>query len=471
MEDTVKKGKGNVLRIIYILVFVCMISALSVLMPVVKSDMSREKRAAAKFPKFDLKFCENLDTYFTDNFAFRQQLSTLDATYKAFVFHTSNQPDRVVVGKDGWLFYDSDMHDYLGEDVLTARGAYSVARVLYLMQECCEAQGRTFAFACAPNKSSVYGEYMASNYLRTKEPTNYELIRDELKKQGVCFADLHSLFLNDERVMYHRYDSHWNNEGATVAVGAMLDAVGKSHYDYSSEPYTIQNNHRGDLYNILYPSYDTMDDNVIYEKEHTFRYLREPNSMEDPSIQTVNSSAEGSLLMFRDSYGNSAIPYVADEFAKGYFSWGQPADLSVAESQNADTVIYELVERNLPWLIMYLPYMKAPEREVPQQISTAEGATTTVAVEELYDRFIVYGVLDAAYTDDDSPVYVVIETDAGEKFCVEATPASYTMTKDQDEATYSYGAYISKDLLAGNFTASVVTKKDGKMYCTAVGTK
>ncbi|MBQ8923603.1 MAG: hypothetical protein IJ053_02295, partial [Lachnospiraceae bacterium] len=265
--------KNNLLSIIYIIVFICIISSLSLLMPIVKSDMDTEKRNAAKLPKIvkenklNTDFFDELTDYFSDNFAFRQQLSTADAVIKANVFKTSNQ-ERVVLGKEDWLYYSESMHDYLGRDVMSERGINNAVRVLFLIQENCSDNGRKFLFVVAPNKNSLYPQYMPDNFLRTDSDTNYDMLRNGMIDSGINFVDLHQAFRDDDRIMYHRLDSHWNNEGATFAVDLMFSALDKEHYDYTDEPYTIQKIHRGDLYNILYPSLDELDDNVIYDREH-----------------------------------------------------------------------------------------------------------------------------------------------------------------------------------------------------------
>ncbi|MBQ7706979.1 MAG: hypothetical protein IJT72_04275 [Lachnospiraceae bacterium] len=453
---------------LYIVIFIVMLASLSLLMPFVKSDMNKEKRAGAKFPKFikenkiNFGFCDELTDYFSDNFAFRQELSTTDAVIKAKVFNTSNQ-DRVVLGKDGWLFYSESMHDYLGEDLMSEREIHNAARVIYLLEENCENKGVDFLFTVAPNKNSLYGRYMPDNYIKTNEKTNYDRLREELKTNSSSFVDLHTAFLNDERIMYHKWDSHWNKEGATFAVDLMLDELGVSHYDYTNEPYTVQAVHRGDLYNIIYPSLDTMDDNVVYEKEHEYSYVNDVKSTEDPIILTQNPAKEDSLVMFRDSYGNATIPYIADEFGRGFFSKGQPVDLDQIGYQNADTVIFEIVERNIPWIIEYLPYMEAPERELPEKVTEASSDKVIINTEDKGNRLLVYGNVDKDYTDDDSNIYIMIVSD-DVKLMFEACPASYEKVDEHKEAEYAYGAYINKEQLPEDYEIMIITECDGIFY-------
>ena len=470
-------NKKDILSKLYIVIFMGMLLSLSVLMPFSKSDMDKEKREAAKLPKLvkenkiNLDFFNELTDYFSDNFAFRQELSTADALIKAKVFKTSNQ-ERVVLGKDGWLYYSESMHDYLGEDLMSEREIHSAARVLYLLQENCEAKGVSFLFTIAPNKNSLYPEFMPDNYIRTDEPTNFERLRNEMSSYDINFVDLHAAFLNDERIMYHRWDSHWNNEGATFAVDLLLDELSKEHYDYTEEPYKIEASHRGDLYNILYPSLDALDDNFIYEKEHEYTYVNDVKSTEDPIILTQNSDAEGSLVMFRDSYGNATIPYIADEYQRGFFSKGQPVDLDQTTYQNADTVIYEIVERNIPWIIEYLPYIDAPRRELSdyidkeyksEDVEILDNSRTTINKEDRGNRILVYGNVDESYIDAASLIFVKVVSSDGE-IVFEATPASFEKVEEHKEAEFAYGAYINKDELPDDYEIMIVTESKDKLY-------
>ncbi|MBO6114680.1 MAG: hypothetical protein J6P57_06440 [Lachnospiraceae bacterium] len=453
---------------LYIVIFIVFLLSLSVLMPFVKSDMDKEKREAAKFPKLlkenkiNLDFFNELTDYFSDNFVFRQELSTADALIKTKIFNTSNQ-ERVVIGKEGWLYYNGSMHDYLGDDLMSKREIHNAGRVLYLIQENCESKNVDFLFTIAPNKNSLYPEFMPDNYKRTNEPTNFERLRDEMISSNISFLDLHTAFLNDERIMYHRWDSHWNNEGATFAVDLLFDKLGKEHYDYTEEPYKIEASHRGDLYNIIYPSIDTLDDNFIYEKEHEYTYVNDVKSVEDPIILTQNQNASGSLVMFRDSYGNATIPYIADEYEKCFFSKGQPVDLDQTTYQNADTVVYEIVERNIPWLIEYVPYMDAPKRNINEEFKIVDDSNVTIYTEDKGNRLLVYGKVDEQYTDDDSSIYILVKSEE-DATLYEATPASYIKVEEHKDAEFAYGAYIDKTELPYDYEIRVVTEYNGNYF-------
>ncbi|MCR4936918.1 MAG: hypothetical protein K5987_01995 [Lachnospiraceae bacterium] len=465
--------KNKTLNILYIVIFISMLLALFVCMTFSHSDMSVEKREAAALPKavsedgtLNLSYFDELDDYMSDNFAFRQELATADALMKAKVFKTSGN-EKAVVGKNDWLYFTGSMNDYLGREILNKRQINAAAKVLKIMQTDSENKGRKFIFVCAPNKNSLYPENMPSRYLKSEDAGNYELLKAAMEEEGVNTVDLHEAFKADKRVMYYKWDSHWDNEGAAFAVDKILAALDKEHYDYESEPYTIEESHRGDIMNLIYPSLDAMDEEVVYEKQHEYKYLNPVESVEDILIFTQAEGKEGSVLMFRDSFGNATLPYIADEYGRGIFSKGVPYNFSYAASGKSDTVIVEIVERNIPWLIEYVPYMEAPETEINAEIIKAEDAETSLNTEDKGADNVYYGTLDKFYTDDNAEVIMKVTLPDGEEKFYEAFPSSYTEVSSPDEAQYSYGIYINKNLTPAGSRLEVIAVKDGVYYSVA----
>jgi len=153
-----------------------------------------EQRQVQIFPsiktggKLNVKFFDQLNDYFSDNFAFRQNLIEVDAIIKKNVFRQSGN-EKVIVGSKGYLFFSETLDDYLGQNTLSKREIYSCGRVLSLLQENVEQNNRQFLFVIAPNKNSLYPEYMPKRYIKTSEQNNYSLLQAEMKKR------LLSLFL------------------------------------------------------------------------------------------------------------------------------------------------------------------------------------------------------------------------------------------------------------------------------------
>lgn len=80
---------------------------------------SPAKEEKVKFkPSSYTSFCNEFDKYFSANFGFRSRFISMNNIVKYNVFKQSGE-DNVIAGRDGWLFYNSALHDYIGEDVLS----------------------------------------------------------------------------------------------------------------------------------------------------------------------------------------------------------------------------------------------------------------------------------------------------------------------------------------------------------------
>ena len=128
-----------------------------------------QKQALSPFPriqtdgKWNLHFLSELGDYFSDHFAFRWELIQANSLIKGKVFGMSGD-DSVIQGTDGYYFYTDSLDSYQGRLSLDQRELYSAARMLALIQEYVENQGGKFVFAVAPNKNTLYPQYMPYYY-------------------------------------------------------------------------------------------------------------------------------------------------------------------------------------------------------------------------------------------------------------------------------------------------------------------
>ena len=103
---------------------------------------------------------------------------------------------------------------------------------------------------------------------------------------------------------------------------------------------------------MLYPKGTAREAQQIYET--TFSYVREPRTAEDILIQTTNPAASnGRLLLYRDSFGNALHPFLAEDFREATITRQMPYPFDGVQA--GDTVIVEIVERNLENLLKYPP--------------------------------------------------------------------------------------------------------------------
>lgn len=294
---------------------------------------------------------DQVTNYIADHFALRQEMVTANAALQTTLFATSPAED-VIYGSDGWLYYAETLDDYQNHATLTEEQARQIAQTVADMQAYCEARGARFLFTVAPNKNSLYPEHMPARYLQSDSPGNYELVAGYLQEYGVNYADLFAFLSQQDEVLYLHTDSHWTNRGAALAHDFLMQTLGLPYTAFGEAPYTTKNSHRGDLYEMLYPKGTDLEAQQQYEID--FSYVAPPRTAEDILIQTTSETAQnGRLILCRDSFGNALHPFLAADFSESIITRQMPYPLE--QVQAGDTVIVEIVERNLANLLKYPP--------------------------------------------------------------------------------------------------------------------
>lgn len=396
--------------------------------------------------------------YFEDRFAFRPYLITANALLQGKVFGQS-ATDQVILGKDGWLFYGGTLSDYQGRNLLSDRDWFCLIHNLQLMQEYIEGQGSHFLLTIAPNKNSLYGEYMPSRYLEGNSK-NMDYLSQKLQEGRINYVDLYGLFQKSETPLYFKKDSHWHNKGAVLAYRALMEAMGKKHETYLNVPFTEETVHVGDLEEMLYPKAITPEKDFIYKKEMKFQCETEDYMTE--WIETSNSEKEQTLLMYRDSFGESLLPFMADEFNKGYFSRLVPYHLTQAEHYQPDYVIIERVERRLSSFAEEAPIMPAPQRENRLSLKTETKSEVKAKTEGSY--FSVNGTVEEDLIRDDSELFVEIIDGDGER----NTYAPFYLTKN------GFQLYLKEETVpSGTFQINILTELNNQsiIVCSESFTK
>lgn len=454
--------KGN-----FIFIVICLTMCLlpSVGMIVKPTNTTTENKELAKFPyikkdgKFNINFLQELGSYFNDHFAFRQELVSVDAEIQSKVFKVSNA-DTVVVGSDDWLYYSSTVDDYLGNNVLTKRFINNIAHNLSLIQEYVQNKGAKFLFTVPPNKNSLYGENMPF-YLQKKVGNikNIDVLEKEIEEYNISYMDLFSLFKSQDEELYLKRDSHWNQKGAVLVYNALLDKLDIEHESYNNVDVLHLKKEYGDLNKMLYPMTAKPEWNYFYQKNNIFSYKTETKSVEDAWIETENSQGKGSLLMFRDSFGNTLLPFMANVFANGYFSKGVPQNIAgYMNMYNPKVVILEKVERNISELAQDPPVIESIAIKLDKDIKTQDSDTLINVTESKNnaDYMEISGIVDTKFCKEDTNIYIRI-LDNG----IENTYKSlYTSSSDSD---YCYKLYIPKEnFYSEDISFEVIVENNGK---------
>ena len=365
--------KNTVINRIVITVFLlfCLIPSLG--MVVFGQSRAGANEVLSKFPavvdksgSLNGNYLSEISDWAGDRFAFRQELVTAWSGLNAALFKTSSE-DKVIIGRDGWLYYSETLDDYRGMS-LEDRKLEAIARNLSLMQEYVESNGTAFLFTIAPNKNSIYPEHMPNFVPNGRENANSERLMPYIEKYGVNYADLFSAISHENETMYFMTDSHWHNKGAALAADVILSGLGRDSSFFNSE-FIHGEEHKGDLYEMLYPSGNRTESDFKYLPGFTFTTAKDPNGGNAINIESSSEKGIGRLLCWRDSFGISLYPYLAETFHDAVFSRSATYDLVRLKAEETDAVVIELVERNLNYLLENMPIYPAPIRNMPEIVA------------------------------------------------------------------------------------------------------
>lgn len=300
----------------------------------------------APAPRFGPTVLNEAADYVADRFALRQHCISLWSLLNEKLLHTSAEK-QVILGRDGFLYFSDTLDDYTGVS-LSDGELRQIAERLAAMQRELEAEGKQFVFTIAPNKNSLYPAWMPANIENRHETSNAVRLLPHLEACGVHYADLFTP-LSAELLYYHT-DTHWTARGAAIGADTLLAALGRDSA-YAAHAFGESGLHKGDLYKMLYPTFAGREAEVTDLTGLSYTALNDVNGGNAITIRTECAAGKGKLLCWRDSFGIALYPYLADAFETATFSRAADYDLSRFQDTEYDTVILEIVERNLPRLL------------------------------------------------------------------------------------------------------------------------
>lgn len=431
-----------------------------------EEDTASENRTLAEFPVIrteeggiNTDWLSQAGDYFQDHFAFRSKLVTANALVQGKLLGVSTASG-VIQGSDGWLYYKDSLADYLGTDLLSERSLFNIAHTIGMTQRYLEQRGVVFTFAIAPNKNSLYGEHMPYyDSYRITEDNNLKRLEPLLEQEGVNYTDLYETFREQEEVLYHSRDSHWNNKGAALASDKILTSLGREHISYEEAEYEVREDFAGDLDKMLYPEALTLEDEIYYEKEPEFSYVQEVESNFDPRIYTTSPEKDGSLVMYRDSFGNTLLPFMAEAYGSAYFSRGVPYQLSDVDTYQASAVVIERAERFLPEMAAAPPVLAGTSAVWEGEIlEKAVSGTSHIEMKTQGLMKQITGAVLPEYLEADSEIYLRINDTS----LYEAFPMNIETEDAVDDGGFCL--YLGADLLQeGPATIEVMVRNGNTM--------
>jgi len=405
---------------VYLLLFLALCLSAAVTIPFIRQDGSAEKRTLAAFPSlrdesgalqltsFPEKFEDWLDDHAGLRTLWTQQYAKLHAALGASV------NDQVIVGRDGWLYFEPTVPDYTGADALTENQRHRAKLALETLDRALDAPLVVFF---APNKNTAAPDAMPAIYPRADEP---HAIHWLIENADVNIIDSVAPLTGEG--LYHATDTHWNSRGACIGAGLIIDAVNAAagaqaiapdpDAEYTLEPYT------GDLGQMLFPGNPPADEQIIYaDAAQVYDYEGRYRTPEDMTITTSGGAEPLKLLVLRDSFTNLLIGPISNAYSDVQYRRAMPFPLSDADEY--DAVVLEMVERRIGELLDAAPVILAPEAQ--PWAETEPNCTAEAAFVQEKSGVLITGRTDASV--DRLASLKVSVTSGGETKFYEAFPS------------------------------------------------
>jgi len=352
-------------------IFLIIVFGIILLLPVAsgylnigKNLVFDENRNLAGKPMIGMyeRFPKLFSNYFSDNFGLRNWLIVADRWMRYELFGVS--PNKAItIGKDNWLFYTPDIN-YI--DSVNAQGfskgeLEQIKANLVNVQNKFKKMGTKFYFLAAPNKQSIYPEFLPDYMKKVRPESRLDQLSTFLEQdKEIAFINPKKELMEKKKMepVYLKYDTHWNETGAYIAYQKLFQRINLDFKnikamemaDFAIRQAEMPNK---DLAKQMGVEGNFSEMGPVWQGKKVaaktvFENCPKIFTLCPLTIREIPNSNLPKLVMFRDSFGVGLIPYVAEHFRRSYFYWGSiPFSTEIVTKEKPAIVIMELTEREL----------------------------------------------------------------------------------------------------------------------------
>jgi len=365
-EKKLEKFTAYVLAIIFLAaIFVPFLGS------IIKTDMLKsvkEKRILTPLPEMPnsiktlRRYPKKFNLYYQDNFGFRDNLMW---HHKLKYWLGDSPSEKVMRGKDGWLFFKGDssidlQNSFRGIRRFKESELQQYADALDARYKWLANNGIQYLLIIAPNKHSIYPEYLPDNMFQVNDTTLTDQFYNYIKQHtDVPVLDLRQALLKaktNDTLLYFKTDTHWNHFGSNVAQYEIAKILASFYPDqikpliYNKTDFIINPVAGGDLAVLLGKKlqYKEYNPNPILDP-----CARRPIPLDGDFTRTFTTLCGKSSLnavIFRDSFFEYLYQYISLYFNRVTFISKRLEFSDMAkyiEGEKPDIVIEEWAERFL----------------------------------------------------------------------------------------------------------------------------
>ena len=305
-----------------------------------RTQIELENRKAAQSPAFSIEglldgsWQSSFAIWMQDQFVLRDQWINAQRATDEIVFQKVEEGG-ILIGKDQWMFtklftVDDSTQKQLDKNVQAVSdfAAKYPGKVTFLL---------------APSASVIYSEELPDGAPMVDENAMLDEIFSEIG-QSADVLDLRDVFTaNKDQYLYFKTDHHWTPLGAYLAYQQFCTLKGLTPFDCAARESATVEDFQGTHYSATrlwnvendsityYPLENPMTifritGEAQYEPETTENLINtEKFSTRDKyaafldgnnGYSVIEGNGTGSILVVKDSYANSFIPYLTENYAK-----------------------------------------------------------------------------------------------------------------------------------------------------------
>ena len=356
------KGCDRLFLIVFFLTMISVPPLVTGFLP--KQEISNhDQRKLAEWPT--IRWSENewrtfpkkFEAYMNDHIGFRDPLIRIHNFIRVFLFHKSPL-QHILLGKDNWMYIRSEksLEDYRGLDPFTNQQMHRWKQVLEARNGWLNSQGIHYLFVVAPDKHTIYPEYMPDYLQKIESKTRLDQLVEYLHQHSFFrIIDLRDALIQAKKtgLVYYRTDSHWNSIGGFICYEAILSRMARWFPDLmfiDRELFKdLSSRTAGGGLSLMLRL-----ENWLTEDDHPQRTVKSPRSEKidfdhnQLSFATAFHKSDLRAVVFRDSFFSAVEKFLSEHFNPVYYVWKRDA----TNSSYDHALLKQLIRENKPHVVI-----------------------------------------------------------------------------------------------------------------------
>ncbi len=351
-----KKRRSRFIGILFVSLW--LLAAATILLPT-REFSPNENRYLAQRPEFSAEavrtgsFQNGLSDFLSDQIPFRSGWIRVNTAVKKLMGR--KEINGIYLGKE---------HHYFQKFTDDSYSSSRMCSVFRMIDAFVQQQGVPAQVMLVPSPGTVYHDLLPKNAPFYDADRVYDTAEQMLSCPVI---DLRETFAQSDEELYYRTDHHWTTRGAEIAYGKYCEAVGLEPRTHMLHP--VSTNFRGtldskvldmsmpkDTIHALIELPDvtvTFDDNQVSDTPYSQEKLTEKDQYAfffggnwgKVTIDTGSDSGK-KLLVIKDSFANSFVPFLFEDYSQivmldlRYFH-GSVADVMAEQGTSQLLFLYE----------------------------------------------------------------------------------------------------------------------------------